>query len=62
MNFGRLVIMALSLALLGGAAWASFTSYGLSMSRDVGVAAAARGASIRSGSIGVGGVGRLRVK
>ncbi|SDZ09969.1 hypothetical protein SAMN05444004_10634 [Jannaschia faecimaris] len=62
MNFARLFVMALSLALLGGASWASFTSYGLSMSRDVGAAAVARGASVRSGSIGGGGLGRLRVK
>lgn len=62
MSFGRLFIMALSLAVLGGASWASFTSYGLSQSRDVGAAAVARGASLRSGSIGGGGVGRLRVK
>jgi hypothetical protein len=62
MNFGRLAMMVLSLALLGGAAFASFSSYGLSSSRDVGVAAAARGASVRSGSTGIGGVGRLRVK
>lgn len=62
MTFGRLLIMALSLAILGGASWASFSSYGLTQSRDVGAAAVARGASVRSGSTGGGGIGRLRVK
>lgn len=62
MTPARAFIMALSLAVLGGATWASFSSYGLTLSRDVGSDAVARGASVRSGSIGAGGIGRLRVK
>ncbi|WGH79105.1 hypothetical protein [Jannaschia ovalis] len=52
---GRLLITLLSLAILAGAGWASWTGVGVA-SRDTGAT------SIRTGSAGVGGVGRIRVK
>ncbi|MGB3406801.1 MAG: hypothetical protein WBA67_04845 [Jannaschia sp.] len=51
----RAVIMVLSLAVLGGAGYASWYGMG-AVSSDTGPT------SIRTGSVGVGGVGRLRVK
>lgn len=62
MTPGRLLVIALSLAMLGGATWASFSSAGIALSRDVGVAAVARGESLRGGSILVGGPGQPHVK
>ncbi|MEM7644198.1 MAG: hypothetical protein AAF366_16985 [Pseudomonadota bacterium] len=61
----RVVVVVLSLAVLGGAGYASWYGIG-TVSRDTG-AAAVRGAavgasSVRSGSVGATGVRRVRVK
>ncbi|MCK0165980.1 hypothetical protein MWU52_00295 [Jannaschia sp. S6380] len=57
----RALIVIGSLALLGGAGWASWTGVGI-VSADTGRAAVIAGRSVRSGSVGTGGVGRVRVK
>ena len=51
----RVVIMVVSLGLLGGAGYASWYGWG-SVSADTGAS------SVRAGSVGTGGIRRLRVK
>ncbi|MEM9795573.1 MAG: hypothetical protein AAF919_03730 [Pseudomonadota bacterium] len=52
---GRILTIALSLAVLGGSAYASWYGWG-TISRDTGAG------SVRTGSAIVGGPGRVRVK
>jgi hypothetical protein len=52
---GRLLVVAVSLAVLGGAGYASWYGIG-AIDRDTGPG------SVRTGSAGVIGIGRVRVK
>lgn len=51
----RILVTILSAALLGGAGWASWQGWG-AVDRDAGPQ------SVRTGSAGTGGLGRIRVK